>query len=157
MYMIKKLYRNLISKLNQILLLRTKEEKYVHLPKSRMEQSIDNCKEKHKTHRVDEGDRIQTTDTLFLPPGAHPWKTCPMCASSCLSWRLYAQFPQSHRCMWRAGGWRCGWTCHWRWSRGAESPSCKWKGTFAKENQLPSGLQQSSLFSPISTTIDPSK
>ena len=36
-------------------------------------------------------------------------------------------------------------------------PAAKGKGTFAKENQLPSGLQQSSLFSPISTTIDPSK
>lgn len=47
-----------------------------------------------------------------------------MCTSLCFFWKLCAQIPQSHRCKQRGGEWKWKGTCRWRWSQGAESPTC---------------------------------
>lgn len=96
---------------------------------------------KHGVYVVCKEKQTQISDALSLPLEARLWRISPMCASSSLSERLCVQFPQSHRCTWKEGEWRCGWTCRWRWSQGAESPNCNTKGCIWKRNRLSCWLQ----------------
>lgn len=134
----------------------------VHLPKNRCDHPSWIWEDETRSvHMWVERCRDPDPKTLPLPPGVRLGKTSPMCASSSLSDSLCAHFLQSHKDTGRKGEWRCGWTCHWRWSQEAESPNCNTKEYIWERNRLFYWLQaanfsrKTKLLIPSSPTQNP--